>query len=253
MLQILYNFKAIRYSIAFFVLFLNTVYSQNTTLEFWPEVDVWCRLSPAWRASVFVPITSYHESKYRDINIYLHVDYSFGKTKRAFYQRMVNENRAMAMNAWMIRGIYMRGRSINKDKGNYSENMLFAELHKRIPVGEKSLFSQRIRTDFRWLGEDNIYSYRIRYRLMFEKEYNFEKISLVPFVNIEPYWDSRYGKFIRTRVILGAMLLKGTRFAYEGNLTYQYDETFERNNLFALNLILHVFFETKYKVKTNVH
>ena len=38
----------------------------------------------------------------------------------------------------------------------------------------------------------------------------------------------------------------GPRFVFEGNITYQYDTHYDTANLFALNLILHVFFETKH-------
>jgi len=38
------------------------------------------------------------------------------------------------------------------------------------------------------------------------------------------------------------------RFAIEGNLTYQYDVHYNTENLYALNLILLVYFESK-KVK----
>jgi len=35
------------------------------------------------------------------------------------------------------------------------------------------------------------------------------------------------------------------RFAYEANVTYQYDTHYDSDNLYACNVILHVFFETK--------
>lgn len=78
---------------------------------------------------------------------------------------------------------------------------------------------------------------------MLEKEYKFKKNSIVPYLNVEPYWDSRYSRVVKTRLIGGATFSKGTHFAFEGNLTYQYDETYATENLYALNFILHIFFE----------
>ncbi len=43
----------------------NTAGAQNSSFEFWPETDIWCRLTPSWRLSAFTPITIYNESKYR--------------------------------------------------------------------------------------------------------------------------------------------------------------------------------------------
>ena len=39
--------------------------------EFWPEIDTWLRLSPAWRLSVFVPYLSvepHFDSRYDTVN-----------------------------------------------------------------------------------------------------------------------------------------------------------------------------------------
>jgi hypothetical protein len=134
---------------------------------------------------------------------------------------------------------------LGENAGAYREHMLFAEIHKRIPLRGDFLLSQRFRTDFRWLGEESNFSYRFRYRIMLEKEYRVGKSSIVPYINIEPYWDSRYSKISRTRVIGGSTISWGPLFAYEANLTYQYDETYATHNLFAFNVILHVFFESK--------
>jgi hypothetical protein len=75
--------------------------AQNSSLEFWPETDIWYRLSPSWRLSAFIPITKYNESKYRDLNIYLQADYAWGKTKHLLKRRMMDENRTQVMKAWL--------------------------------------------------------------------------------------------------------------------------------------------------------
>ena len=225
--------------------------AQNSSLEFWPETDIWYRLNPSWRLSAFIPITKYNESKDRDLNIYLQADYAWGKTKHLFSRRLMDENRIQVMKAWMVRGGFMEGWSLGENAGNYTEDMLFAEIHRRIPIKGGILLSHRIRNDFRWVGEDPTFSYRFRYRVMIEKEFTVGRGSIVPYVNVEPYWDSRYSIFNRVRVIGGATVGWGPRFAFEGNITYQYDSHYDTANLWALNLILHVFFETKHsKAKT---
>jgi hypothetical protein len=221
-------------------------FAQNTSFEFWPETDLWYRLSPSTRLSAFIPITKYNESKNRDLNIYLQADYAWGKTKHLLKRRMMDENRVQVMKAWLVRGGFMEGWSLGDNEGSYTEDMLFAEIHRRIPIKGEFLLSHRIRTDFRWVGEDPKYSYRFRYRVMLEKEFKGEKSSIVPYVNAEPYWDSRYESFSRVRLIGGLTASWGPRFAFEGNLTYQYDSNYDAPNMYALNFILHVFFETKH-------
>ena len=62
----------------------------------------------------------------------------------------------------------------------------------------------RLRTDLRWLGDAHEFSTRLRYRLMVEKEYGVGRTSIVPYVNVEPYYDSRYDIVNRVRLIGGA-------------------------------------------------
>jgi hypothetical protein len=221
----------------------HSAYAQNTSYEFWPETDIWYRLSPSTRFSAFIPITKYNESKDRDLNIYLQADYAWGKTKHLFNRRLMDENRIQELKAWLLRGGFMEGWSLGDNGGSYTEDMLFAEIHRRIPIKGRILLSHRIRTDLRWVGEDPQFSYRFRYRMMIEME--LKKFSIVPYINAEPYWDSRYLEFNRIRLVGGATIPLSPRFAFEGNITYQYDSRYDAPNMYALNLILHLFFETR--------
>jgi hypothetical protein len=225
--------------------------AQDTSLEFWPESDIWYRLSPSWRLSAFIPIAKYYESKNRDLNIYVHADYAWGKTKHLFIRRLVDDNRMQVMKAWLVRVGFMEGWSLGENAGNYREDMLISELHRRMPFKGGLLISHRIRPEARWLGQDSQYSYRFRYRLMIEKEFSAARHSIIPYINAEPFWDSRYESFSRLRLIAGSTFSWGPRFAYEANITYQYDEHYDTENVFALNLILHIFFETK-RSKTTI-
>ncbi len=222
----------------------HTGIAQNSSFEFWPETDIWYKLTPSWRLSAFIPITKYNESKYRDLNIYLQVDFAWGKTKRIALRRLVDENRVQQMKSWLVRGGFMEGWSLGENAGTYTEDMLFAEIHKRVPLKGGVLLSNRFRTDLRWVGNDANFSYRFRYRIMLEKELTAGRSSIIPYVNAEPYWDSRYSTVNRIRLIGGTTVAWGPRLAYEANITYQYDSHYDTANLYAFNFILHVYFET---------
>jgi hypothetical protein len=243
--------KVVRHLIGlgFFIGIYTTGLAQNSSVEFWPEADIWYRLSPSWRLSAFMPFTKYHESADRDFNIYLQVDYAFGPTRTPFFNRRMDENKEQKLKGWLARGGYMTGWSLSDRGESYTEDMLFGEIHKRIPMKGQVLVSQRIRGDTRWIGQESKYSYRIRYRIMIEKEFAAGKTAIVPYINVEPFWDSRYSKVIKTRVIGGATFSRGPLVAFESNLTYQNDETYSTEHLYALNLILHLFFERHHKIQ----
>ncbi len=220
--------------------------AQNSSFEFWPETDIWLKLNPSWRLSIFAPLADYtNTGKSTDINVYLQADYAWRHARKIYRGRLFNENRAEKLKAWMVRGGVMRGWSFGEN-GDYHEELILAEIHKRVPLKERILLSQRFRPEFRWLGEDAEFSYRLRYRLMIEAEFTPGNWSVVPYINVEPYWDSRYTTINRVRLIGGSTVSMGPNFALESNLTYQYDEHYETSNLYSVNIILHVFFESKH-------
>ena len=241
-----FTIRRLGYTMGMICLLPFYLFAQSSSLEFWPEADLWYTLTPSWRLSMFVPVTKYYESKDRDLNIFLQADYKWGKTKHIFYRRLVDENREMKVKTWMARGGFMKGWSLGESAGNYTEDMIFGEIHRRQPLKGNVMISHRFRTDLRWLGEEKVFSYRFRYRFMVEKEYNEGKSSIVPYANVELFWDSRYSTINRVRAIGGGTISWGPRFAYEGNITYQYDAYYDTPNLYALNIILHIFFEKKH-------
>jgi hypothetical protein len=227
------------------------VSAQGTSFEFWPEADVWYKVTPSLRLSSFAAVTRYLESDTRDFNLTFQSDYSFGYSKRFFFTKMADQNRAQALKVWMVRGGYMGGWSLYDHAENYKETMLFMETHRRILLKRRLLFSQRLRMDNRWVGQEPDYSFRFRYRVMLEKEFLTEKkTSVIPYINVEPFWDSRYDLFNRVRVIGGTSVSWKSRFTLEGNITYQYDSKSSSTNVLAFNAILHVYFETA-KVREN--
>jgi len=223
---------------------------QETAKEFWPEIDLWYRLSPSWRLSMYVPLSKNIETKYREGSIVVQGDYAWGNKRVLNQRRLLDENKSQQMKACLSRGGYLAARSLD-DKGDaYQENMMFFEEHFRTPFKAHLLVSHRLRSDFRWIGDENDFSFRVRYRLMVEREWTINKVSIVPFINIEPYYDSRYEIVNRVRYIGGTSIAWDPRIAIEGNFTYQHDTRSSVTDLYALNIILHVFFESKLSKKT---
>jgi hypothetical protein len=213
------------------------------SFEFWPEVDTWVRFSPAWRVSVFVALSKNIETNYREGSFVAQADYAWGQTR--YDRRLLDESRAHQMKRFLVRGGYLGGKSLGDDGQEYTERTALAEMHVRIPLKGNVLWSHRLRTDLRWLGQDADVSVRWRYRFMVEKEFRAGRTSFVPYASAEPYFDSRYETINRVRLIGGATASWSPHLALEGNWTYQHDSRSSVTHLNALSLIVHVFFETK--------
>jgi hypothetical protein len=212
------------------------------TKEFWPEIDTWLRVSNAWRLSVFVPIAENLDTHYREGNLILQADYAWSESNRN--RRLIDEGRAEAMKLWLVRGGYLGGKSLDDHGAEYTEYTAFGELHLRLPLPRGVMWSHRLRSELRWLGSgDAEFSTRWRYRLMVEKELIAGRASFVPYVSVEPYYDSRYETVNRLRLIGGTSVVWSPRAAIETNITYQHDSHSSTKELFALNVILHVFFD----------
>ena len=213
-------------------------------LEFWPEVQLWLRMSQDWRLALFVPITKDLETNYREGQLVLQSDLAWGR-QRPLRRRLLDENRALHMRPFLARGGFLIGRSLDDHGAAYRERTLFSEMHVRTPIKGGLLMQQRLRNDVRWLGDTADVSTRWRYRIHAETEATKGRASIVSYVNSEAYYDSRYDTVNRIRVVPGTSMSWSPRWAVETNLTYQYDRKSSTRHLLALNVVLHVFFESR--------
>jgi hypothetical protein len=213
----------------------------ETTGEFWPEIDLWARLTPQVRISSFIALSRNIETQYREGSLSLQADYAWGHTAGPLIRRrLMDEARAARMNVYMARGGFMLGKSLADNGATYSERTAFLEFHVRTPLKSGVLLSSRMRTDLRFLGEAHDFSWRLRYRLQAEKEYEALGTSLVPYASVEAAYDSRSSSVNRVRTIAGTSASLSHRFAAEANVTYDWRSS--TTDLLALNTVLHVYF-----------
>lgn len=218
------------------------VLAGETIKEYWPEIDIWANL-PQIRLSSYISLSKNVETMYREGSLLVQADHAWKRKRSRFLlQRLADEPKAAEMKPYMLRGGLIFGRSIGDNGEEFSEQSGLLEFHLRIPLQGCILLSNRIRTDLRFLGETNDFSWRLRYRLMVEREFAVLGASVVPYISTEPYYDSRDSAINRVRSIAGSTVALSTRFAVEANVTYQFDPQTWDSRLVALNTILHVYF-----------
>jgi len=215
--------------------------SGGTTEEFWPEIDLWARLTPQFRLSSFIALSRNIETQYREGSFILQADYGWKpKWEPHLKRRLMDEEEAAAMNVFMVRGGFLLGKSLADNGAEYLERTVLLEFHARAPLKGGVLLTSRLRTDLRFLGEEHNFSWRLRYRLQAEKEYEALGTSLVPYGSAEAFYDSRSSSINKVRAIGGASASLSRRFAAEANVTYDWRSG--TTNLLVLNTILHVYF-----------
>jgi hypothetical protein len=227
--------------LAVFLVLPGRALAGGATWEYWPEIDLWARLTPRFRLSSMIAVSRNIETEYREGSFILQADYAWKpRTEPHLRRRLMDEEKAAAMNVFMVRAGYLTGRSLADNGAEYLERTGFLEFHLRTPLKGGVLVSSRMRTDFRFLGEEHDFSWRLRYRLQAEKEYEALGTSVVPYASVEAAYDSRSSSINRVRTIGGACASLSRRFAAEANVTYDWRSS--ASGTLALNTILHVYF-----------
>lgn len=235
------NLKPVLFALC--VLLAASVSAEETVGEFWPELDLWLSLPAGFRVSSFFALSHREATDYREGSFLLQADYAWNSgTIPGPRRRLADETEMAEMKPWLLRWGYLSGNSLDDDGAEYSEDSALLELHLRTPLRSGMVFSSRLRTDLRFLGQDRDFSWRLRYRMMAEREFLPRGVSVVPYFSVEPYFDSRHDKVSRVRLIGGASVALWKRYAIEGNVTLQHDSVASPERLNALNLILHVRF-----------
>ena len=228
------------------VLLPGAAQAEAATREIWPELDLWLNLPAGFRLSSFIALSQREATDYREGSFLLQADYAWRSgTIPGPRRRLADEAEMAEMKPWMLRWGYLSGESLDDDGAEYSEESALLELHLRTPLRSGVLFTSRLRSDLRFLGQERDFSWRLRYRLMVEKEFLPRGRSLVPYLSAEAFYDSRHDEVSRGRLIGGASVGFGERYALEGNVTYQRDSVSSPEELAALNLILHVRFRQR--------
>ena len=135
--------------------------------EFWPEIDVWWRLSPAWRVSLFVPISRNIETAYRDGNFIPQVDYAFGKTRPAG-DALLDEAAPMTLKP-VVRAVTSEARASTTRAGVHRADDLRRGAREDAAQGGRPR-SHRLRSDFAGSGARTPTSRTAGATTMIEKE-----------------------------------------------------------------------------------
>ena len=142
---------------------------------------------------------------------------------------------------WMRIG-YRYGRSLGgtEDTDPYRENRGIFELTSRSPPLAGGLeFIGRFRWDARDINDQ--YSNRYRLRLQVEKAFDWSGRAVIPFVNAETFYDTRYDTWNRQRYQLGAEFGLDKSWRIEPSLYRQNDSRSEPSRVNALGLVLKYF------------
>lgn len=157
----------------------------ETRKEFWPEIDVFFRLTPKFRLGFQATVTKLEETK-EDVegSVTAHIDFSPRKdlTFRAGFRYALSLS----------------------DGDPYKEHRIFLEQTYRRKLPLAILLSDRNREELRFVNGDS--SGRYRNRLTLERELSVRRVRLTPYGYGEVFYDTRFDTWNRNRLCAGIQI-----------------------------------------------
>jgi Protein of unknown function (DUF2490) len=192
----------------------------DTSLDFWPELDTWVRLTDPAQLLFIV-------SGDRDADSGDKTDGKFG-----VYLDYRSSDRIS------LRGGYVLQRNLAESPGEKDtlENRLVFDFNYRWQIGEHGQLADRVRLDLRDMEGET--SYRIRNRLRYAQEFKLTHVTLTPYASIEAYYDSRFDTISRYRTEVGTTVPFARRFESDFYVAWQHDTQPQDKKIAALGLTL---------------
>jgi hypothetical protein len=194
--------------------------AQSAQAEFWPELDVWKRLSP--EVQLYFPLSISHsrESSFTEGTVAANLDYRFDVHMS-------------------VRGGVYYIFSISDTSSR--ELRPIGEFSYRWFVGAALRVTDRSRFEVRIIN--GVTSWRYRNRVRAERTYNLrENHTVTPYTTLEAGYDSRYDAVNRVRFNVGTEYVFSPRTMLDGYLSYQHDSRAQLTNVYALGLALNLTF-----------
>ena len=158
---------------------------QDSTKQFWPEVDVYVPLNEKFRLFFLATTTKAQETRDNtEGQVGAHIDY--------------HVTRKISLRAGYRYGFSLGGTD------PFKEHRIVFEQTLRQPLPLKVLLSDRNREDLRWVNGE--FSARYRNRVTLEREFKVLNRAVTPYGSAEVFYDSRFDTWNRNRLVVGTQI-----------------------------------------------
>jgi len=206
--------------------------SENTTNEFWPELDAFFSLSEHLR--LIVTAKRERDIDYSNNEFGADIELSVRRFRPFLLGHVIGQDATRAKRI-TIRAGYRYKRSLNTEVP-VNENRPTAEFILRWVFPEGVLMSNRARGEFRFVN--GAFSWRYRDLLKFEKDFHMRHYAFTAYTSAEAFYNSSTDRWDRFRFTGGMLFPLGKRLAVEPYYTRQIATHSQPRNINALGLAL---------------
>jgi len=126
------------------------------------------------------------------------------------------------------------------------ENRVLVAATSNFPLKAGFSISDRNRADLDW--KNGSFTWRYRNRFMVERTFSIHSYHLIPYVNVEPFYESQYNKWSSTYLNAGCLFPVGKHFEF--NSYYEHQNNTEKKpnqQVNAVGLALYLYFSVEKK------
>jgi hypothetical protein len=168
------------------------------TAEVLPEVDVYYKINPSWRVFVQAKDTK-EDAKPGQAEVGPSVQYyvnDFLRSKRDKNEHLDDSKSTVLVLDAGYRYLF--------PSSSPAENRIRIDETFHFPTLGRLLISDRSREDLDW--SEGEFSWRYRNLLTIERDEKIRAYKFTPYVGVEPYYESQYGKWSNTSLYAGVIL-----------------------------------------------
>jgi hypothetical protein len=190
--------------------------------ELWPEAQAYVGLSSRTRVFLNAAYAKGKESDERSLDTAAYLDVSFLPVGPRRRRTLRTEDWQRGRYLWARVG-YDRIFKATEGEGSTSvaEDRGVLSLWGKVPLPGNVWLESRARVDLRWIGAE--YSTRYRLRVEATREFTVAGHAVVPYVNVEWFYDTRYDGWARTLYQAGPEVTVNEHLRFELFLAQQTD------------------------------
>jgi hypothetical protein len=200
--------------------------------EFWPEASGFVTLDPRTRVYLDAAYTEAKESDIKTLDLGAYLDISLKPIVR---KELQGEDWQRSRYLWARIGYDRVFKTIDGTRAVVAEDRGIVSLWAKAPLPAEVWLEGRVRTDLRWIGGD--YSTRYRFRGEATREFTVLNHTVVPYFNVEWFYDTRYDGWARTLYQLGTEVTLNPHFRYEIYVARQTDRLPSASNTNAFGVV----------------
>jgi len=205
--------------------------------EFWPEVSGFVALSPRTRIFLNAAYAEAKESDDKSLDLAAYLDISL---KPILRKHLLAEDWQRSRYLWARIGYDRVFKASDGEGAEVAEDRGIIALYAKAPLPAEVWLEARVRTDLRWIGDDS--STRYRFRVEATREFTVLDHTVVPYFNIEWFYDTRYDGWARTLYQLGPEVTLNKHFRFEIYVARQEDRLPSASSTNAFGVVAKVYY-----------